>query len=412
MDTLSLARGHFADALNSTDDGLPDPGPRWGTIADWCREKIPTFETVEQAVHFAQDPLHHGGFELRQAGDALEQWATESEAWLAARFPDVAAHLSSFCEPEISLPSTTTIKNGRRVSGPMYQHVRFFLDCATRIPAMNAVCEIGGGFGAPARLALTNSYRRPDIYTIVDLPESLFFAEVYLSATLGAECVSYFSDRPLKAARRGVTLCPVSRLTALAPLHFDLAINTWSMQEMTDDYVSFYRDWLVRQAPDHFYSWNYFLQPAAALAESANLFAPRLPAGWNITLSETWDNGRRPFCAVLASRVEKAVPAPDLERPLVPDKLFGLLHAADNAGDARLAYQLLVAMLEDLEQKPKETLFLCHRIAELEQLRPTLKSSEWEQVVQTMTSAAMPIERARVPPHLIKRQRSLYQVGK
>ena len=57
--------------------------------------------------------------------------------------------------------TNTAIRDGRRVSGPMLVHMLFYFSCATRIPDMDRVCEIGGGYGAPARLFMTNSFRRP-----------------------------------------------------------------------------------------------------------------------------------------------------------------------------------------------------------------------------------------------------------
>ena len=66
-----------------------------------------------------------------------------------------------------------------------------YFTCATRIAKLDQICEIGGGFGAPARLFLTNGYRRPRSYVIADLPESLFFAECFLRATLGNDRVRY-----------------------------------------------------------------------------------------------------------------------------------------------------------------------------------------------------------------------------
>jgi hypothetical protein len=60
----------------------------------------------------------------------------------------------------------------------------------------------------------------------------------------------------------------------------DLVINTGSMQEMDEAWVNFYTVWLDRQPARWFYSLNYFGQPISYLAESANLWSPRLSARW------------------------------------------------------------------------------------------------------------------------------------
>ena len=169
---LAIARQHLSDALSDPALGLPDPGPRWGTLAAWCRRNIARFQSEDDAIHFAQAPLGHGGFEARLTGEALAAHADKLEAMLLRDFPQAAAHFTSFVEPEVSRPETTAIRDGRRVSGPMLVHMLFYFSCATRIPDMDRVCEIGGGYGAPARLFMTNSFCRPRSYIIVDLPES------------------------------------------------------------------------------------------------------------------------------------------------------------------------------------------------------------------------------------------------
>jgi putative sugar O-methyltransferase len=183
------------------------------------------------------------------------------EAILLRDFPQAACHFNSFVEPEISRPDQTMVYKGRRISSPLLAHMLFYFSCATRVPDMDCVCEIGGGFGAPARLFLTNSFRRPSTYVIVDLPESLYFAELYLHATLGGDRVQYVQPGArLDLTDGGVILCPVGRLSTLKSIRFDLVLNMLSAQEMTDEYVAFYRNWLDEQHASYFYSFNYLMQ--------------------------------------------------------------------------------------------------------------------------------------------------------
>jgi putative sugar O-methyltransferase len=416
---LALAREHLNDATADATHALPDAGPRWGTLAAWCRQNIASFETAEQAVHFAQRPTGHGGFEARFCSDSLAQMAAKFEARLASEFPDVAPHLSSFAEPDISEPESTLIYNRRRVSSPMFAHIIFMLNCASRIPAMDYVCEIGGGYGAPARLALTNSYCPATSYAIVDLPESLFFAEVYLRATLGHARVRYLGrDEAIdcRADRfRGVILCPTSRIDGLRPTCFDLITNTLSMQEMTDAYVDFYRAWLSCQPGDYFYSYNYFLQSADDRIESANVFAPRLSEHWQITWSHCEDKRPTSSCHVLAKRSDP-LKAKDrnrktidrhLKRPLEADSIYPLLHAAQTQTDARFAYALMTALVEDLDFGPKEIFFLADLIAR----DPALTSEEHKIATGIRANSAARLAagtNSRVPPHLTSLQRDLY----
>jgi hypothetical protein len=323
-------------------------------------------------------------------------------------------HLRSFDEPELSHQLSTMTYNGRRISGPMYAHTAVFFYCATRIPRMNAVCEIGGGYGAPARLFLTNSYRRPNSYVIVDLPESLFFAEVYLRATLGNDRVHYLQQgETADSSRHEVMLCPVSRLAALRPVHFDLVLNTLSMQEMTDDYVAFYRDWLDVQLPDYFYSFNYFMQDAAYLGESGNLLAPRLSAKWSVAWSLFIAYEPQSFLHVLAQRTPLRI-SHSIARPLPPASLYPLLHAADNAHDARLPYELMTALVEDFDPPPKEALFMALCIEKLERLRPVLTVGEMQrtrEIAARISGRLAGSISARVPSHLAERQKALYSIS-
>jgi putative sugar O-methyltransferase len=420
---LAIARQHLSDALSDPAHGLPDPGPRWGTLAAWCRRNIARFQSEDDAIHFAQAPLGHGGFEARLTGEALAAHADKLEAMLQRDFPQAAAHFTSFVEPEVSRPETTTIRDGRRVSGPMLVHMLFYFSCATRIPDMDRVCEIGGGYGAPARLFMTNSFCRPRSYMIVDLPESLFFAEVYLRTTLGHDRVRYVASGetidPATPEDGVVILCPVARRSALQRIRFDLVLNTLSMQEMTDEYVAFYGDWLDRQGAAHFYSFNYFLQRIEDRTESANVFTPRLSARWDVTWSQVI--GERPYLSlhVLARRTPASTIAArnDLaigehfRRPLGLASIYPLLHVAETSPDARFAYRLVMALMEDLDFRPKEAVFLVDHIGRLESRAALLTAAELAgvgAVRDTLGCLLSVAPGARVPPHLEELQRDLY----
>jgi putative sugar O-methyltransferase len=410
---LATARAHLAGALRDSTDGLPDPGPRWGTLAAWSRERIATFRSAEDAIHFAQSPLGHGGFEARLTGNALVNAVVEQERRLAADFPELVPHFASFREPEASEPASTMVYGGRLVSGPMYAHMRFYFACATRIAKLDQICEIGGGFGAPARLFLTNGYRRPRSYVIADLPESLFFAECYLRATLGNDRVRYVGDAMDALPEGTAVLCPITRLAALRPINFDLVINTLSMAEMSDGYVSLYRDWLAEQAADHFYSFNRFLAPHQG--ESGNLFAPRLSAQWAITWSSFVPGVPNSFLHLLAARTASEVAGPRvIGCPLVPAAMYPLLHAAANCDNARFLFQLVDAMATDFDPPPKEALFLCRRLEALERADPALTAPELGRVAQIAAAIEDQFagaERDRVPSHLVGMQRALYPIS-
>jgi putative sugar O-methyltransferase len=422
--TLSLARQHLAEALEDPAGSLPDLGPRWGTIAKWSRDRIANFRTVEEAVHFAQAPLGHGGFEVRLRGDALAQLAGNLEHIIVSSFPDAVPHLASWSEPEISDPATTMMRDGRRVAGPMFTHAICWLSCSMHVPVMDYVCEIGGGFGGPARLALTNSYRPAKVYVVIDLPESLFFAETYLRATLGHAAVRYLGAGETIDCRELVApivlLCPTTRIAGLAATRFDLVMNTLSMQEMPDAYIDFYDRWLSVQAADHFYSFNYFLQSADDRGESSNLFAPRLSSVWDVMWCTFGAGNPVGFANMLARRadqttagfrIQKAI-RQHLRRPLQPASVYHLIHAAEISGSAELAFKVMSAVNEDFDYGPKEVLFLAELIEQFERDRPMLDARQRETVASVRDDYRMRLKHAthsEVPPHLVAVQRSLYE---
>ncbi len=172
-------------------------------------------------------------------------------------------------------------KGTQLVSNVLFFHLSYLLQCLTWVPKPGVICEIGGGYGAPARLWLHES--RPPTRNLcrlsVDFPESLFFAEVFLRSNFDGLTLHYVTDaKPLERDFVGqfrVVLCPIHHLDALNRLPFDLVINTGSMQEMTEEWIDFWMLWLKRQDCRFFYSMNYFGQPLNFLAESGKRLSPR-----------------------------------------------------------------------------------------------------------------------------------------
>lgn len=276
---LALASAPLATA------NLPHAGVRWKTYSDRTREFVARFREPLEAIYFAQGASSHGGFETRAKKAALPALATAEEERLARDFPSFADSFSLWAESIYADPDTTAAYNGRPVSAPMYLVMSYCLFCLDRLPKPpNTVCEIGGGYGGPARLWLTNPVHRPSKYIIVDLPESLFFSELYLAKHFGAEQVLYVDDRSAAMAKRlarsPIILCPNGYIDMLAPVSMDLVINTNSLQEMPEAYVDFFMDWLDRQACSFFLSINFALQDLRFLSESMNTWSPRMRAVW------------------------------------------------------------------------------------------------------------------------------------
>lgn len=117
------------------------------------------------------------------------------------------------------------------------------------------IIEIGGGYGG---LAYHLKKYLPDVqYFIVDIPESLVFASIYLSVLFKEEknvCLSCEDEpRSLQQQRPGFTFVPnfLFDKVAASGVTFDLALNTLSMSEMGPEQVHYYCEGIKKLlAPD------------------------------------------------------------------------------------------------------------------------------------------------------------------
>jgi Glycosyl transferase family 2 len=151
-----------------------------------------------------------------------------------------------------------------------------------------------------------------------------------------------------------------------------------------------------------------------------NTWPYRLSEHWDIEwtaigeMSQSWS-----FANVLARRAAPetigARNASAIERyfrrPLSPASVYPLLHAADTEPDARFAYRLMTAMVEDFPDGPKEIAFLAQRIGELERGRRTLSDGELAHVQRVnadLVAKLVASGKPGVPRQMIALQRELY----
>lgn len=155
--------------------------------------------------------------------------------------------------------------------------------------SIKSVFEIGGGYGNPARLWLSNPIKDIDQYCILDLPETLFFAECFLRMTLPDVEILYLHQdlsidlqiSPAQGKKR-IILCPLVSHKKLKNFSFDIAMNTGSMAEMTDDWIIFYKDLFDFIDVKVLYSHNYFANPIDQMFESRALMAPKVSSLWSL----------------------------------------------------------------------------------------------------------------------------------
>jgi len=276
------AKARLAAACSLPNHLLPTHGVRWSAYAERIRAAVATLVTSVEVLHFAQTKV---GFEHRGNVHHEGKFTAMYERELAISFPQFVDYLSGFADIADSAADTTYEHKGRLVSNVLFYLARVILSCLASLPgAPEVILEVGGGYGAPGRLWMKNPISRPRCYLILDMPESLFFADVFLRKEFGDDSVYYVTSRdhlpPAIIGQFRFILCPLPLFAALEDLPVDLVINTGSLQEMSEEWVDFYKTWLDRQRCRWFYSLNYFGQPVDALWESGNLLSPRLSSGW------------------------------------------------------------------------------------------------------------------------------------
>jgi hypothetical protein len=273
---VATAREHYRHATQGVDRALPPFGSQWAPsfdgIAKLIIEGFEGFSDSTEVIRFAQRSVP---YDHRMPVDQLgDQMLALYDDLVRNEFPWFSDILDAMREHPDCIPETLAEIRGRPVSNILFWHARYVLCCLSYAPRPKRIIDIGGGYGASARLWLGTP--NPPSYCIVDTPESLFFAEVALAKALG-ERIEYFDGTAPHDS--SVVLVPLCRLHAF-PAVADLVINTGSMQEMTDEWIDFYMRWLDAADVRFFYSLNYVAQPVDKLNESRSLWGPRPSALW------------------------------------------------------------------------------------------------------------------------------------
>ena len=283
---VSEAKARLITTNDTPINHLPSHGERWNAYAQRIRASIDPLTTPIEVLQYAQTKV---GFEHRGIIHHEGKFTALYERELAISFPHFVDYLTDFTDINDSAPDTTYEHKGRLISNVLFYLARIVMSCLTYLPvAPKIILEVGGGYGAPARTWMKNPIARPKCYLILDMPESLFFADVFLNKEFSDDKFFYVtSTEPLPeeiVEKYRFILCPLPFFTALQNLPVDLVINTGSLQEMSEEWVDFYQTWLDQQRCRWFYSLNYFAQPINALWESGNILSPRLSPAWTARL--------------------------------------------------------------------------------------------------------------------------------
>lgn len=374
MNIIQEAQQHFKQAQVSDTSEIP-LSDRWTLFTKIIDNDINALVTPQDAIFYAQSKI---AFDHRGTADPF--YLLLYRDVLKSEFPHFLSMFDELGDSPHSLPHTLARDQGHLVSNVFFWHLRYVLQCLTHVKEPEIVCEIGGGYGGPARLWLQNPIFRPRCYVDIDLPESLFFAEVFLKVNFDDLKLLYVTN-PGKleqdvVSRYSVILCPTKFIDAISSLSFDLVINTGSLQEMTEEWVDFWMQWLREQDCRWFYSLNYFAQPLGNMAESKNSWSPRLTPEWTARLLTfnppfTRLQSLRNWAEILA---EKESPVPSQQTllssyQLTKDRILDgqvLLEAIDIVRlhpDEVIIWDLLLRCITEMPTIPKEAWYLANYLA-------------------------------------------------
>jgi putative sugar O-methyltransferase len=122
----------------------------------------------------------------------------------------------------------------------------------------NLVLEIGAGYGG---LIYQLSSLFSGTFVVVDLPETLLFSASYITMNRPESRIYVYDPATFDEAVRSLDrydffFVPNFRLSALRTAAFDLVLNLASLQEMREDQVREYLDFIRATLRGTFFSWN------------------------------------------------------------------------------------------------------------------------------------------------------------
>jgi len=253
-------------------------GATWDNQARMMRDFIDTNTSVKSSVDFAIKIDFESRDRLSETDFAQ---ALEMRADMERDYPhekDVALY---FSDSPIAPEDTVRRDGGVLVSKYLYYFARRIFKIANQIGKHDTIVDIGAGTGLHGLLWFLSGRLAPKTYIIVDIPESLYFSQLYLTAHLGEDQVGMVQDGGISPhLGKKVILVPVHEIESLYGLDIDVVTNFGSLQEMSEYWVDFYRGVLSRLNTRYFYSCNYFGQHAHSMHDSRNLWSARLSPEW------------------------------------------------------------------------------------------------------------------------------------
>ena len=276
--TLQEARDFLSKSVGMAYPSSFSVAAWWKAKQQRTRDRIAGFKSSQEAVEYAQIGTE-SGFDHRIFDPAIAQSTVRFKVEELERiFPQWRLKNSPFKESPYSVKRSLVDLGDRAVSSIFLSHVNYYLRATAFLKgkAPERVLEIGGGYGALARAFKLAAPKCA--YVIVDLPESLFYSQTFLRLNFPNAKIAYITDeKSVDVAAYDFVLVPVQLSHVMTGEHFDLAVNTGSLQEMPMDAVMFWMRFLQETIkPRFFYSFNYFLNNKKAFRKQGARLQPDL----------------------------------------------------------------------------------------------------------------------------------------
>jgi len=267
---------------------------------------------------------HLSGFDHRIIGDPATARAIISDKFVEIEkdFGILLPEHSLGEDSPFSISSSMENFDGLKYSNIFLSHLQYYLRLRKSVLGeFDRVLEIGGGYGGLARIFQA---QRQLQYIIVDLPGSLVFSYTFLRLNFpeATFCTITTGDELSRSGgdKTDFVFVPPQFLSCLAGLDVDVVVNTGSMQEMPQETVDFFMNYIQSlMKVRYFYSHNYFISAKQEYVETSggvgappgNLICPKLDAEWEITFSrlDPWglviDCAGRNWLEILVRRLDE-----------------------------------------------------------------------------------------------------------
>jgi putative sugar O-methyltransferase len=285
INELILSRDHYnAATKNSAGISLPLGDDRWGDFQALMHKKIQEFRNSLEAIAWAQE------FQFDDRQDAnITQIILAQKARTIIRndFPNSFNLVADLEDTRYTPRKKLFYTNKMLTSSGHYVHVYHVAYLTNILKKFDNICEVGGGYGNLARLFLSNAKVNVGSYWLVDIPETLFQAEIFLRLTIPNVKIIYiissdFVEKTEASTGPTIYLCPIAFSNITSKYKFDLLINTGSLPELPENWQVFWAAWLDKQNATYFYSSNIFGNDARHKSETRTGFSPRVGKRWSV----------------------------------------------------------------------------------------------------------------------------------